>query len=108
MSLTEPSSIDSHVSDDNIIFSNFILSGSYELPVGVIVFLLQYCDTFKIQMKTSSGDFESHDTRNIHHRSALNTATSSLISSESQGTAGISEMPSSCFGYHNFFMLRTS
>lgn len=108
MSLTEPSSVDSHVSDDNIIFSNVTLSGSYELPIGVIVFLSQYRGTFKIQMKTSSGEFESHDTRNIHHRSALNTATSSLDSSESHGTVGITEMPSSCFGYCNFFTLRTS
>lgn len=108
MSLTEPSSVDSHVSDDNIIFFNVTLSGSYEFPVGVIVFLLQYCGTYKIQMKTSSGDFESHDTRNIHHRSALNAATSSLNSSELQGTVGITEMSSNYFGYCNSFMLKTS
>jgi len=109
MSLTEPSSVDSHVSDDNnIIFSNVTLSGSYEFPAEVIVFILQYCGTFKIQMKTSSGDFESHDTRNIHHSSALNTSASSRNSSESQGTVGITEMPSSYFGYYNSFMLRIS
>lgn len=109
MSLTEPSSVDSHVSDDNnIIFSNVTLSGSYKFPAEVIVFILQYCGTFKIQMKTSSGDFESHDTRNIHHSSALNTSTSSLSSSESQGTVGITELPFSYFGYCNSLMLRIS
>lgn len=108
MSLTEPSSVDSHVSDDNIIFSNVTLSGSYEFPSEVIVFFVQYCGTFKIQMKTNSGDFESHDTRNIHHSSALNTSASSLNSSESQRTVGITEMPSSYFGYCDSFMLRIS
>lgn len=109
MSLTEPSSVDSHVSDDNnIIFSNVTLSGSYKFPTEVIVFFLQYCGTFKIQMKTNSGDFESHDTRNIHHSSALNTSASSLISSESQGTVGITELPFSYFGYCNSLMLRIS
>lgn len=106
MSLTEPSSVDSHVSDDNnIIFSNVTLSGSYKFPAEVIVFFLQYCGTFKIQMKTNSGDFESHDTRNIHHSSALNTSASSLNSSESQGTVGITELPFSYFGYCNSLML---
>lgn len=108
MSLTEPSSVDSHVSDDNIIFSNVTLSGSYEFPSEVIVFFLQYCGTFKIQMKTNSGDFESHDTRNIHHSSALNTSASSLNSSESQRTVGITEMLASYFGYCDSFMLRIS
>lgn len=108
MSLTEPSSVDSHVSDDNIIFSNITLSGSYEFPAKVIVFFLQYCGTFKIQMKTNSGDFESHDTRNVHHSSALNTSASSLNSSESQRTVGITEMPFSYFGYCDSFMLRIS
>jgi hypothetical protein len=109
MSLTEPSSVDSHVSDDNnIIFSNVTLSGSYIFPAEVIVFFLQYCGTFKIQMKTNSGDFESHDTRNIHHSSALNTSASSLNSSESQGTVGIAELPFSYFGYCNSLTLRIS
>lgn len=101
MSLTEPSSVDSHVSDDNIIiFYNITLSGSYEFPAEVIVFFLQ--------MKTNSGDFESHDTRNIHHSSALNTSASSLNSSESERTVGITEMPSSYFGYCDSLMLRIS
>lgn len=109
MSLTEPSSVDSHVSDDNnIIFSNVTLSGSYKLPAEVIVFILQYCGTFKIQMKTSSGDFESHDTRNVHHTSALNTSASSLSISESRGTVGITELPFSYFGYCNALILRIS
>ena len=107
MSLTEPSSVDSHVSDvddNNLIFSNLTLSGSCKFPAEVIVFILQYCGIFKMQMKTGSGDFESHDTRNIRHSSALNTTASSLDSTE--GTIGIAEMPTSYFGYCNTFILR--
>ncbi|KAJ9577761.1 hypothetical protein L9F63_005681 [Diploptera punctata] len=103
MSLTEPSSVDSHVSDVDLIFFNLTLSGS-QFPAEVIVFILQYCGIYKMQMKTGSGDFESRDTRNIHHSSALNTTTSSLESTE--GIIGIAEMPTCYFGYSNTFLLR--
>ncbi|PSN33551.1 Protein SCAI [Blattella germanica] len=98
----KPSSVDSHVSDvddNNLIFFNITLSGSCKFPAEVIVFILQYCGIYKMQIKTGSGDCESHDTRN-----ALNTTPTRLISTE--GIIGIAKMPSSYFGYCNAFILR--